>query len=161
MGTEHAAHMKEMKDVGPEHFTHEVKAFVTRRTELILNRGLPITELARESDFLQEFYDSFLQERHARSVELNSTAIKEANQTILDLFGSKLGIVSCMDGRMPLTALFGFPMQAVRAMRLPGGDLGGFKRNLSTGSLEPDSEALFTQLTRHQESNGSATKFEV
>lgn len=161
MGAEQHMRTKESKINGPEHFSHEVHDFVARRTELLFHRGMPVDELARQSEFLQQFYKSFLQERHARSVELNSDAIKEANQTILDLFGSKLGVVSCMDGRMPLTALFGFPMQAVRAMRLPGGDLGGFKRNLENGSLEPDPDALFTQLTLHQGTNGSATQFEV
>lgn len=139
----------------------QVGSFLERRTDLLSQRGQDSESLHNQDTFLRRFYTGFLAERHARSIELNSEEIKEANTIIADLFGSKLGLVSCMDGRMPLTAMFGFPMQAVRAMRLPGGDLGGFERDLENGALVPDPEALFTKLVLRQQDNGSSTRYQV
>ncbi len=146
----------------PEHLTSGLAAFLTRRTDI---QGMRFSEsakeLATEQLFLEHFYTDFLTERIARSEELNSPEIKALNEEIIELFGSKLGITSCMDGRLPIAAIWGFPMESVRAMRVPGGDIPGFYFDLEAKEYRLDTESLFAKILTEQVGSDNRTRFQV
>lgn len=152
---------REMQQI-PEHLSGKLSTFLERRTAI---QGLRRTEtpdqLVTEGQFLSHFYTEFLKVRLSRSEELNSPEIKEVNDKIIGLFGSKLGITSCMDGRLPLTAIWGFPMEAVRAMRVPGGDIPGFYLDLEAGETRLDPQSLFARKIEGQSDKEHPTQFQV
>lgn len=146
----------------PEHLSGSLAKFIVRRSEI---QSLRLTEtpdqLKTEGEFLKHFFTEFLKVRLSRSKELNSPEIREVNDKIIGLFGSKLGITSCMDGRLPLTAIWGFPMEAVRAMRVPGGDIPGFYLDLEAGETRLDPSSLFARKIEGQSDKEHPTRFQV
>ncbi|MBI1863112.1 hypothetical protein HYS00_03260 [Candidatus Microgenomates bacterium] len=95
--------------------------------------------------FIHAFLKGFLKERAKRSVELSSSEVTEANKKAIKLMGARPGIMSCMDSRLPVTIMFGLPMQAAKSMRLPGGDMPGFLYD-GTGKLTVDTSSRLAAL---------------
>ncbi len=120
-----------------------------------------LKQLVSEEEYLRQFFEQFLKVRIDRAEELNSPEIESVNELIFQLFGSKLGITSCMDGRLPIAAIWGFPMDAVRAMRVPGGDIPGFYFDTKEGHMKLDESSLFARKIAAQQETDSPTRFQV
>ena len=132
----------------------QLPAFLDNRTTTLTNKGRRTNkELQADNDFLQQFYTSFLEERVARSDEMLSPEVVSAVRIAIGMMGSRPGVISCMDGRIPLPVIAGLPMTAAKGLRLPGGDTPGFRHNPESGELELDRNS---QLGRMLLSNGGA-----
>jgi len=132
----------------------QLSGFLKVRKDVLSRKGRRTEpELNTDNDFLQKFYSTFLEERINRSDEMSSPEIVSAVRIAIDMMGSRPGVISCMDGRIPLPVIAGLPMTAAKGLRLPGGDTPGFRHNPISGELELDRDS---QLGKMLLSNGGA-----
>jgi hypothetical protein len=117
--------------------------------------------LNRQQEYLNYMLKGILDERIARSAELQSPELQEAIEIALSMFPEMPSIIDCVDGRMPATIMFGLTLGMSRGIRRPAGNVPGFyydhTQNPSKLTLDHDSD--FAKLVRKQ--NGRRNKFEM
>jgi hypothetical protein len=117
--------------------------------------------LDRQQEFLNHMLKGILDERIARSAELQSPELQEATEIALSMFPEKPAIIDCVDGRMPATIMFGLTLGMAKGIRRPAGNVPGFYYDHSDGesrlTLDPDSQ--FATLIRND--NGHKSTFEM
>jgi len=133
----------------------------TWKTSLELKGKRDPIELQKDHDYLEKFYLAFLSERISRSEEMSSPEISSAVRIAIEMMGSRPGVISCMDGRIPLPVIAGLPMTSAKGLRLPGGDTPGFKHNPTDGHLELDPKSQLGKMLSENRSNGDEIKFEI
>lgn len=132
-----------------------------REHSLLLKGRREAEEVAQDIQFLSRFYSTFLDERIARSEEMASPEILTAVQTAVGMMGSRPGVISCMDGRIPLPVVAGLPMTAAKGLRLPGGDTPGFKHNATSGQLELDPNSQLGRMISTDSGTPEQVQFEI
>lgn len=85
--------------------------------------------------FLKGFFSRFIKDRNSRAEEVDSPAYKKVLELANSLLPMEAFAVLCMDGRVKLIHIFGFPAGVGNSVRVPGGLLKDFIRG-KDGSLK-------------------------
>lgn len=126
-----------------------------RATSLKKQQNTPDTQLKRDTSFLFNYFKAFIEERNNRADEIESPTVQSAARIALSLFPYATFGVFCVDGRIMQSVVFGFTAGFGRFLRLPAGDLGGF-RIKENGELLLSPESEIAKLIRaHYEHYGN------
>lgn len=105
------------------------------------NQFLPeeIKRSQRSINFVRHFYASFLIDRNRRAHEVKNGAYDKVVEKSRKILPTPTFFVICMDGRVKIIHIAGFPAGTASAIRTPGGALNEFIRIDGNLTLEPNS----------------------
>lgn len=121
---------------------------LTTRSLLLGKHGSPDATLKKECKFLSNFFKTFITERNNRAQEVGSPTVQAAANIARSLFPYYTKGVFCVDGRIMQSVTFGFPASSGRFIRLPAGDLPGF-RFTEDGELTVSENTEITKRISH------------
>jgi hypothetical protein len=106
-------------------------------------------QIEKEEKFLQEFFSTFIAERNKRAEDIESEELQNALKVNNELFPYATFGAFCVDGRVLQSIVFGFMAGFGRFLRLPAGDLGGFRYDKNGEFVLMDDSDIARLLKNH------------